>query len=183
MKNALEQVLPRSPMLFAGAMSQGLYQREIAIYNCLHSQLCEIRDQAGVPQSSLRFNVPQLYYSIMDEEGLCGANRTAIVLQDMKTSGFRMVDKRFGTTAKEATLVMRALARYHALTIALLQKKWRTAKGKIAPPDVLEFTQRSIEFHEKNYDMVGVGMDVWVRMARERLSPEVLYCTNYNKKR
>lgn len=157
-------------MQFAGAMSQGLYQREIAIYNDLHTQLREIRKEASAP---VPLNVPQLYYSIMDEAGECGANKTAVVLQDMKTSGFRTVDKCHGNSAKEAALAVRALARYHALTIALIHKRWRTADGKVAPPKNLEFTQHSIEFHEKNYDMVEVSIGVWVRMAEERLGAEV----------
>ena len=157
-------------MQFAGAMSQGLYQREIAIYNELHSELREIRGGASSP---VPLNVPQFYYGIMDEDGACGANKTAVVLQDMKTSGFRTVDKRYGNSAKEAALAVRALARYHALTVALIEKKWRTSDGKVAPPENLGFTQHSIEFHEKNFDMVGVSIDVWVRMAKERLGVEV----------
>lgn len=152
-----------------------LPQREIEIYDkLLQSLLVKVRSEAGVTAKEVPLNVPVMYYGHWDDVEPVGSNLTVVVLQDLKSLGFRMVDKRVGCTVKEAKLTLSAMAHYHALTLALMAK-CRNPDGTFTLPDDIQFIPQTPSFHEQIMQMLQGYVPHFVKMMKSKGHEEVRY--------
>lgn len=123
------QVLPHNQMMFLSAQAMRLHTREIAVYQYFHPKLRELRKKAGFKEDEVPLNVPEIYFTKLDEEGTSGENTTVLVMQELKSLGFTMRNKEEGCSFNEAQQVLGSLANYHALTMALIAE-YRSAEDE-----------------------------------------------------
>ena len=155
--------------MFLGAVEQKLYNREVAIYEYLHPKLREIqRNTNGLDE----LNAGYLYHSHLDQVGSVGDNSTVLVFQDLKSLGYRMVDKRIGCTVEEARLTLSALANYHALTIAFLRS---SSNGSISIPEPIHFVAQWPMYYLKAYDMLCYSLPHYIELLKALNHQEVAY--------
>lgn len=162
---AFVKVLPSAPMLYQGAISQGVYPREIAAYEVLHPMLRELRDKARVKPDRIPLAVPAIYHSLIDEQGQVRANATAVVMEDLSCHGYRMSDKKIGANFDEVMITLEALANYHALSVALV-RQWRNEDGQIVTPESLKFVENPLAFQDMICDMMAATMPMYIDMLR-----------------
>lgn len=84
------------------------------------------------------FEYPKCYRSVHDEL------QESLVLEDLSLREFKMIDKKEETTADHVILVMRALAKYHAISFAVQDQqpdKFKVFASKVS--EVL-FTRENI---------------------------------------
>ena len=152
-----------------------LPQREIDIYNhLLQSLLLKVRAEAGVRPEDIPLNVPLMFYGHWDDEEPLGSNTTAVVMQDLKSLGFRMVDKRIGCTVDEAKLTLTALAHYHALTMGLITK-CKTENGAVTLPSSIQFIPEPPSFHMQILEMLKMYVPPFVQILKKSNSEEVFF--------
>jgi len=164
--------MPGINMLFRGSMDMKVFRREAAIYHHFHSELRAIRAEAGLLENELSLDAPQLFYAHLDETGGFRENTSVLVMEDLKHLGFRMVDKRVGCTKEESKIVLSALARYHALSIATV-KKWKLPDGSLALPEPLSYIPAGTSFDGQLKLMIGMYVPHEIRMLRELGHEEV----------
>ena len=123
----------------ATANQLNVYNREIGSYCHLFPLLRQIRDQAGLTHEDLPLDVPEIYYTNLDgtkendEE-----NSTVVVMEELSSQGFAMIDKRAGSSMEEAKVVLAALANFHALSFVLL-RQYKKDDGSFSLPPSIEF--------------------------------------------
>lgn len=163
-------------MLYQGALAQGVYPREKAAYEVLHPMLRELRDKARVKPDRIPLAVPAIYHSLIDEQGQCRANATAVVMEDLSCLGYKMLDKKIGANSDEVMLTLEAMANYHALTIALV-RQWRNQDGQIEAPESLKFVESPLSFQDMIHDMLGATMPHYIDMLKHYGREQVLTTT------
>ena len=143
-------------MLFLSAQSMKVYNREIAVYRDLHSVVGQIRFKAGVRDDEIPICAPYFYHSHLDEVSGSGVNATMVVMEDLKTLGYRMVNKKVGCTVEEAMLTLTAIANYHALTIALVRSLRNPDDDKsLLMPDNLRSIIEGYAFIDMGFEVLG----------------------------
>ena len=162
-------------MLFLSAQSMKVYNREISVYRDLHSVVRQIRSKAGVRDDEIPICAPYFYHSHLDEVSGSGVNATMVVMEDLKTLGYRMVNKKVGCTVEEAMLTLTALANYHALTIALVRSlRNPDDKKNLKMPQELEFINEEVMFLERLHDMIAAPLPTFVEVLKTLKRHEVI---------
>jgi len=164
-RKAFVKVLPRNVLLRMGATSQKLYNREIASYCHFHPLLREIRSEAGVDKKDIPLNVPEIYYTNLDETEGESDNLTVLVMEELNAQGFRMVDKTVGCTAEEARLTLSTLANYHALSIMLL-KKYKNDDGSYSLPESMQYALTPVQFTVECGSMLSNALPTYIQMIK-----------------
>lgn len=122
-------------------------------------------------------NVPEIYFTKLDEEGTSGENTTVLVMQELKSLGYTMRNKEDGCSFDEARQVLGSLANYHALTMALIAE-YRSAddeKKLMALPEQLQVVTALPVIHQ-NYDkVVAASLPTFVAMMKELKHEEVYF--------
>jgi len=154
-----------------------LHTREIAVYQYFHPKLRELRNKAGFKDDEVPLNVPEIYFTKLDEEGTSGENTTVLVMQELKALGFTMRNKEEGCSFDEARQVLGSLANYHALTMALIAE-YRSAEDEkklTTLPEQLQVVTAVPVIHQ-NYDkMVAASLPTFVAMMKTLNHEEVCY--------
>ena len=162
-------------MMFLSAQAMKLHNREIAVYQHFHPKLREIRKKAGLKDDEVPLNVPEIYFTKLDEEGTSGENTTVLVMQELKSLGFTMLNKEVGCSEEEARQVLSSLANYHALTMALIAE-YRSAEDErklVTLPEPLQVVTDVPIIHQ-NYDkMVSASLPTFVAMMKALKHEEV----------
>ncbi len=153
-------------------MEMKVFRREAVIYRHFHSELRHIRTEAGLSENELPLNVPELYYAHLDESGGNTANLSVLVMEDLKYLGFRLVDKYLGCTKDEAKIALSTLARYHALSIAAVQK-WKLSDGSLVLPEPLSYIPSRTLLDDGIQHMVLTQVPLQIRMLKELGHEEV----------
>ena len=160
-------------MLRTTALEQKVYEREISSYCHYLPLLRQIRSDAGLSSTDIPLDVPEIYYSKLDQPEKEGdANVTVLVMEELNTQGFRMADVRVGCTAEEAQLTLSTLANYHALSIMLLRKH-RNPDGSYSLPDTLHYALRPVTFCQMTHVMVSKNLPIIVALLRHLEHEEV----------
>ena len=154
-----------------GAESQKLYDREIAVYQHLHPMLRQLRTEAGLTNDDIPLNVPEVYYTNLDSTS-GQDNCTVLVMEELKSQGFKMTDKRDGAPMEAAKLTLMSLANYHALTIMLL-KKHKNQDGSYSLPSCLDYIYEKFMFAEKGPEMISNAMPMYLQLIRKQGHAEV----------
>ena len=165
--------------MFLSAKAMKVYHRESAVYRDLHSILRQIKSKAGVRDDEIPIIAPEFYHYYLDDVGESGVNGTMVVMEDLKTLGYRMVNKKVGCTVEEAMLTLTALANYHALTIALVRSlRNPDDKKNLKMPQELEFINESFLFLDKAFDMLGTSIPSIVQVLKTLKHKEVGYISS-----
>ena len=157
-------------MMFLSAQDMKLHKREMLVYEHFHPLL---RDLANSVVGNIQLNAPDAYFWRLDETGAFGANTTLLVLQDLKESGFKMVNKKIGCTADEAQITLTALANYHALSAAFLAPY--VIDGQVTGlPEVLQPIVETPSWFNNMYDLMAVNVNTYTDLLKKLNQPEVL---------
>ena len=154
----------------APAITQGVFNREEAIYRHLHAELRKLRTEAGVSIGDIPLNVPKLYYSNVHQapkEGEMGAHAdydAVLVMENLKVQGFALADKRVGCNVKEAQATLNTLANFHALGIVKL-RQWKKSDG-IVLPNWFAFIQEN-EFDDIMPTMMETCVPIFVQVLKK----------------
>lgn len=97
--------------------------------------LVQLKKELGIAMEHLPLDVPESFYGRIDTKDPSG---TFVVVEELKSQGYVMIDKRTGSDFNHAKLALTSLANYHALTMAFL-RKYRGPDGQIKYPTGVEF--------------------------------------------
>ncbi|KAJ0172023.1 hypothetical protein K1T71_011996 [Dendrolimus kikuchii] len=100
--------LPESIIRREMFKSDELFCNEVAFYNKIWPALCIFQKQWGKVKNPFR-QIPKCYL----------ARNECVVLKDLKQQGFIMPDRRQSLTVEQAYAVLRYLAQFHALSLAM----------------------------------------------------------------
>jgi hypothetical protein len=96
-----------------------LFEREVFVYAELLPIFVKFQTEKKVPESIGFFNFPKCYLAEYDRE----SDDAIIILEDLRDSGYKMVDKHIPINYEHAKLSFSALGRLHAISFALREKK------------------------------------------------------------
>ncbi|XP_069690934.1 uncharacterized protein [Periplaneta americana] len=106
---------PTSQGALAKVISEAnIFYQETTVFTIVFPAMYKLLNE--VPSLSNQPIAAKYFYSHSDETA------SSIVLQDLKQSGFRLVEIKCGLDLKHCLLVMRTIARFHAATLVLYQK-------------------------------------------------------------
>jgi hypothetical protein len=100
-------------------------------------------------------NVPDVYYSHIEDiiPGETDGSATCILLENLKTEGYRMADKVEGGDYQHCKMALNSLAHYHALTLSAVRKWKDPTTGELSHvPSSAKFLVEEKTFYE--YGMV-----------------------------
>ena len=160
------QVLPGNPMMRATAGRLQVYRREIGSYCHLFPLLRQIRDQAGLTHEDLPLSVPEIYYTNLDEtKENDEESSTVVVMEELSSQGFAMIDKHVGCSTAESKLALTALANFHALTFMLL-KRYKNIDGSYSLPPSIDFLFAEEGLETMISNCVTTNLPLYIKMIR-----------------
>lgn len=162
---AFVKVLPNNPVLRAGAMSFGVYSREIGSYISFLPALREMMSEHGLTSDDIPLKVPRICYTNLDTSEAAGQaeSSTVLVMEELSSQGFRMQDKRQGCTKKEAMMTLAALANYHALSHTWL-KKFKNQDGSYSVPSAFDFAMNPMDIDDVMYGMLTKTITTFAKL-------------------
>jgi len=154
-------------VLRAGAMSFGVYSREIGSYISFFPALREMMSQHGLTSDDILLKVPRICYTNLDTSEAAGQaeSSTVLVMEELSSQGFRMQDKRQGCTKKEAMMTLAALANYHALSHTWL-KKFKNQDGSYSVPSSVEYLLKPINLRNIIESVLAINVPIFTRMLQ-----------------
>jgi len=163
---AFVKVLPSNPLLRAGATNFQVYDREIASYCHLHPLLRQIRNEAGLTHEDLALQVPEIYYTSLDgTKGNGKESSTVVVMEELSSQGFKMIDKHVCCSAEEAKMTLAALANYHALTFMML-RKYQNPDGSHSLPPSVDYVLHPYNFKKVVLPILSASVPLYIKMMR-----------------
>lgn len=161
---AFVKVLPSNPLLRAGAKNFQVYNREIASYTHWHPLLRQIRDEAGLTSEELSLDVPEIYYTCLDDTK--GAdNLTVVIMEELSSQGFVMVDKHVCCSVEEAKMTLGALANFHALSFMML-KRYKNADESYSLPSTVDYVLHPHDFKKVVIPILSSKVPLYIKMIR-----------------
>ena len=149
------------------AIGFGVYNREIATYCYFHPFLRELRSQKGLSRGDIPLKVPYIYYTNLDTANVDGdeGNSTVLVMEELNSQGFRMIDKRQGCSKEEAMLIMSSLANFHALTHVWLRKH-KSTDGSYSLPLSTEYVLKPLNTGNQIVSMVMAAAPTYMQLLQ-----------------
>ena len=148
------------------ASQLNVYNQEIGSYCHLFPLLRQIRDQAGLTNEELPLDVPEIYYTNLDEKkGNDEENSTVVVMEELSSQGFAMIDKHVGSSLEEAKVVLAALANFHALSFTLL-RQYTNEDGSYSLPKSIEFVIPEGGMEHVMATMTTTNIPVHIKMLK-----------------
>ena len=154
-------------MLRSTAIEFGVYDREIATYCYFHPFLRELRSQKGLARGDIPLKVPYIYYTNLDTANADGdeGNSTVLVMEELNTQDFKMIDKRQGCSKEEAMLIMSSLANFHALTHVWLRKH-KSTDGSYSLPLFTEYVLKPLNTPKLMVSMAMAVAPTYLQMLQ-----------------
>ena len=148
------QVLPSNPYLRQAATLGGVYNREIAMYTDLFPLIENERQCNALEQDEIPLDVAKPYY-VQKQTNNSEPNgaTTVVVLEELKSQGFKMADKMKGADYNHAAMALTSLANYHALTLHFLRKYTGPEDGKLLLPEQALFLKEKTFFDSMPIEM------------------------------
>ena len=148
------------------ASQLNVYTREIGSYCHLFPLLRQIRDQAGLTNEDLPLDVPEIYYTNLDEtKENDEENSTVVVMEELSSQGFAMIDKHVGSSLEEAKVVLTALANFHALSFMLL-RQYKNGDGSYSLPPSIEFVNPGGGLENLVLSILTTNLPVHIKMLK-----------------
>ena len=148
------------------ASQLNVYNQEIGSYCHLFPLLRQIRDQAGLTNEDLPLDVPEIYYTNLDEKkGNDEENSTVVVMEELSSQGFAMIDKHVGSSTEEAKVVLTALANFHALSFMLL-RQYKNGDGSYSLPPSVEFVNSEGGLENLVLSILTTNLPVHIKMLK-----------------
>ncbi|XP_026481014.1 uncharacterized protein LOC113387855 [Ctenocephalides felis] len=101
--------LPDSAARRDAFRSVELFFNEVAFYNRILPAMMRFQEKFLIDDGRRFTSVPKCYL----------ARNDIVVLEDLKHRGFKMVDRKLGLTVVQCSAILKELARYHALSLAM----------------------------------------------------------------
>lgn len=96
-----------------------VFEREILVYNKIMPMFEKFQEEKNVPKADQFSLYPKCYATMADEK----AEQFAIILEDLRPSGFKMWNKAKPSPVENVRLAMRELGKFHALSIAMKDQR------------------------------------------------------------
>ena len=138
------------------ATAMNVHDREIDIYRNFFQELRKLREETGYSASEIPLDVPEAYYVNMDE---VDDNGTVVVIEELKSQGFTMVDKVNGSDIDHVKLALTSLAHYHAHTIAFLRKHLSSDGQSVVFPPGFEYLGQPSAYEMFPAEMITPYLD------------------------
>lgn len=101
------------------ANSYIFFNREVLFYNNLMPTLDDFQKEKQLSENDQFLSHPRCYASVADDI----RKQYAIVMEDVRSSGFEMWDKTLITPITHLRLIMKELGKFHGLSIAMKDQK------------------------------------------------------------
>lgn len=112
------KIPPTSPARREQFFSRPTFIRESLFYNDIYPMFKQFQEDKGINVKEDGFHQVPVCYKALDEEFSEG-----IFLEDLRISGFDMFDRFKETTADHVNLVMKTLGKFHAISLAMKERK------------------------------------------------------------
>lgn len=99
--------------------SSKVFRREATMYTKVLKLMNEFQIEKGITAEDGFFEYPKCYGVVEDVEN----ERFALIMEDLKTSGYEMFDKLQPSDFNHVKLVMESLGKYHGLSFALKDQR------------------------------------------------------------
>ncbi|GFG33263.1 hypothetical protein Cfor_04001 [Coptotermes formosanus] len=140
------KLVPPSEFLRKIFDSPVTFCKEIACYKSLKVEYEKLQTEMCVPKDKFLDAFAKCYgarTTVSEETGDKADENAAILLENLKTSNYRLGDRRVGLDLNHVQLVVSKLARFHALSVAL----------KLLKPEVFKDTVlKACKPHNKGFD-------------------------------
>ena len=100
-------------------LTKSVFEKEVGFYK----EIIPLLNQNFEILHERPLRVPKYFYSVTKEKG------QVIFLEDMRKKGFKMVDRKIGMDRNHTMLVMKELARLHAISVVLIIQKRKVEKN------------------------------------------------------
>lgn len=129
------KMAPRDPMFFQMFQIPVTFCKESAIYTEVASELERHQDERKVPESLRLDAICACWGSRTNLTGPSNPldNDAVLVLENLKVQGFKCGDRIRGLNQKDTEFVLRHLARFHAVPIAIRKLKPELFQEKFMP--------------------------------------------------
>ncbi|XP_063994412.1 uncharacterized protein LOC135171764 isoform X2 [Diachasmimorpha longicaudata] len=117
-----------------------IFRKEIFMYSTMIPSYRKLEIDNGVGEEDALELSPRYYGSMVSSDSeKSGAYDAIILLENLKPKGYYCVDRRFGCDLAHAKLVVKTIARFHALGMATKEKNpdfFEILKRQAQPPDI-----------------------------------------------
>ncbi|XP_063220406.1 uncharacterized protein LOC134529837 [Bacillus rossius redtenbacheri] len=120
------KLVPASPHMRKMFNIQDTVRKEISMYLLARPELCAVQRESGIPEDLVLDVIPKCYGARTTRNGdidLPVDESSAILLENLKASGYQLVDRIVGMDLKHTEHVVTRLARLQATAIAIKLKK------------------------------------------------------------
>ena len=163
----------RSSIAFRGKVSSfKMHYREADMYDKYFQLLRELRCNSDSLTDQIPLDVPDLYF--VSKAGKDEAE-TVLVIEDLMSSGYAMIDKTQGSDLKHANVALTSLAHFHALAIAFLRQHFEPESQKVVYPPGAEFLYTSSPFDLFPMDMVQPYIEATIQLMQALGREEVIF--------
>ncbi|XP_066998747.2 uncharacterized protein [Anabrus simplex] len=100
--------------------------KEMNIYKLVGPEIIKFQIESGFKNEDILDVLPKFYgarTTLTGDQDLHADTNAVLLLENLKTSGYKLADRRSGLDLKHCELVILKLAQFHALPIALKHKK------------------------------------------------------------
>ena len=103
-----------------------------------------------------------------------GSSSTVIVMEELSSQGYRMIDMCQGCSREEVMLTMSTMANFHALT-HMLMREHRNADGSYSLPPSIEYVRHPVNLKDLLISIVSTTVPVLSQMMQHLGHDEVLH--------
>lgn len=152
-------------------VTHAIFLKEADFYTNLLPQMNSILQATGLGG----LDMPLCYYSGMERK------KELIILEDLRTRGFKMFDRRKGLDVAHAKLALKGLAKLHAASLLLQERKPESLEAKLlnrpwgnlveGSTNVLPILERTLDTSVTILNKIG-GYEstiVWVKNVKAKL--------------
>lgn len=113
--NVIAKIPPLSKERRVFFNTNSIFEREILVYSEYIPALVKYQKSKGIGKKYGFYNFPKCYFANIDLE----SSEAAVIMEDLKETGYEMADRFKTISFQEARLVMESLGKLHALSFAL----------------------------------------------------------------
>lgn len=137
---------PQNAMRREQFMARSCFVRESEFYDAVYPLFKNFQEQKGINVAKEGFHeIPRCYQTLIEEP------HEALFMEDLKASKFEMFDRQKDTTAEHVNLVMSALGKFHAISLAIKDQQ----------PELLECYKGMTDIFLQRDEEAKANMKAW----------------------
>ncbi|KAJ9589469.1 hypothetical protein L9F63_017330 [Diploptera punctata] len=128
------KLVPESPFLREGFNIEITFNKEVRAYTLVAPEFHKLQKEKGIPENEMLDVFPKYYGSRsnkQDDINMEADDSAVLLMENLKSSGYEVGDRRKGFNLEHMELVLSKLAQFHALGVALKLLKPQVFKDNI----------------------------------------------------